>query len=141
MIVCYKKWRMVLCKLHCLQSVFSCTTCKQLLSQDRIAHRGVAQLVERRSPKPKAAGSIPVAPAMGFSIQVSGFRIDFAFACRPTGQVSRKETVILSETKNLMRLREILHFVCFACGIQHSGLTSLSLLAQRVRFQERKLSF
>src|SRR3982751_3595899 len=28
-----------------------------------ISHRGVAQLVERRSPKPKAAGSSPVAPA------------------------------------------------------------------------------
>ena len=27
-------------------------------------HRGVAQLVERRSPKPKVAGSIPVAPAI-----------------------------------------------------------------------------
>ncbi len=27
------------------------------------ADRGIAQLVERRSPKPKVAGSIPVAPA------------------------------------------------------------------------------
>lgn len=26
-------------------------------------HRSVAQLVERRSPKPEVAGSIPVAPA------------------------------------------------------------------------------
>lgn len=29
----------------------------------RESFRGVAQLVERRSPKPKVAGSIPVAPA------------------------------------------------------------------------------
>jgi hypothetical protein len=29
-----------------------------------VANRGVAQLVERRSPKPVAAGSIPVSPAI-----------------------------------------------------------------------------
>jgi hypothetical protein len=28
-----------------------------------IQHRGIAQLAERRSPKPKVVGSIPTAPA------------------------------------------------------------------------------
>ena len=31
-----------------------------------LPQRGVAQLVERRSPKPKVAGSIPVSPATSF---------------------------------------------------------------------------
>lgn len=32
----------------------------------RLDYRGVAQLVECRSPKPDVAGSIPVAPATSF---------------------------------------------------------------------------
>ena len=35
----------------------------QLESRLRLNYRSIAQSVERRSPKPKVAGSIPVAPA------------------------------------------------------------------------------
>ena len=41
--------------------------CKNVLTECKKYDRSVAQLVERRSPKPKVAGSMPVAPATRFA--------------------------------------------------------------------------
>ena len=46
------------------------------------AHRGIAQLVEYRSPKPWVAGSNPPAPAKKKAIRVSGWLFSVKFALR-----------------------------------------------------------